>query len=88
MSVDERPSSAEVPAEISFEEGLRRLEEIVRRLEEEDVPLEESLKLWEEGASLVRKLEAILDRAQERVEQAVKDSAGRVYTIPVEREEG
>lgn len=88
MSADERSSPAGTPSEISFEEGLRRLEEIVRRLEEEDVSLEESLKLWEEGASIVRKLEAILDRAQERVEQAIKDSAGRVYTIPVEREEG
>lgn len=70
----------------SFEQGLKRLEEIVQSLEKEDVPLEESLKLWEEGAALVRKLEEILDRAQARIEQVLRGEDGRIYTIPVERE--
>lgn len=79
---------SEPGAAFSFEKGLKRLEEIVEFLEKEDIALEESLKLWEEGAGLVRKLEEILDRAQARIEQVLQDEDGRVYTIPVEREPG
>lgn len=79
---------SEAGGAFSFEQGLKRLEEIVQSLEKEDVPLEESLKLWEEGAALVRQLEEILDRAQTRIEQVLRDEDGRIYTIPVEREPG
>lgn len=51
-----------------FEEGLARLEEIVRRIEAEDVPLEEMLKLYEEGSHLHRRLEETLEKAKLRIE--------------------
>lgn len=84
----ERPAGSESREAFSFEKGLERLEQIVESLERDDVSLEESLKLWEEGAALVRKLEEILDRAQAKIEQVLHDEDGRVFTIPIEREPG
>ena len=39
---------------LSFEENMQRLEQIVRAMEKGDVPLEESLKLFQEGTELVK----------------------------------
>lgn len=51
----------------SFEENMQRLELIVRKMEQGDVPLEESLKLFQEGTDLVRKCTELLDKAQLQV---------------------
>jgi len=51
----------------SFEENMQRLEQIVRKMEQGDVPLEESLKLFQEGTDLVRKCSELLDNAQLQV---------------------
>lgn len=48
----------------TFEENMQRLEQIVRSMERGDVPLEESLKLFQEGTELVRACGKILDEAQ------------------------
>lgn len=48
----------------TFEENMQRLEQIVRAMERGDVPLEESLKLFQEGTELVRTCGKILDEAQ------------------------
>ena len=48
----------------TFEENMQRLEQIVRAMERGDVPLEESLKLFQEGTELVRACGKILDEAQ------------------------
>jgi len=53
----------------SFEGSVRRLGEIVERLESGDLPLEESLKLFEEGVRLARASQARLDRAEKHIEQ-------------------
>ena len=45
----------------SFEQNMQRLEHIVRSLERGDVPLEESLKLFQEGTELVRVCGVLLD---------------------------
>ncbi len=52
---------------MSFEEAIKRLEEIVKQLENPEIPLEESLKLFEEGSALVRQCEEILDKAELRI---------------------
>lgn len=52
---------------MSFEEAMQRLEQIVRAMERGDVALEESLKLFREGTDLVRKCSALLDNAQLQV---------------------
>lgn len=54
-------------AKTTFEGSMKRLEEILRRLEAGDVPLEESLRLYEEGMKLGRRCRRMLDEAQERI---------------------
>lgn len=48
----------------TFEEGMQRLEQIVRAMERGDVPLSESLKLFQEGTELVRNCGKLLDEAE------------------------
>ena len=51
----------------SFEEMLHRLEEIVHALDSQETPLDDALKLFEEGAKLVRLCTQTLDMAQQKV---------------------
>lgn len=51
----------------TFEESMQRLEQIVRAMERGDVPLEESLKLFQEGTDLVRNCGKLLEEAQLQV---------------------
>ena len=51
----------------TFESSMARLEQIVRTMERGDVPLDESLKLFQEGTELVRNCEKLLDDAQLQV---------------------
>ena len=53
----------------SFEQNITRLEQIVRAMERGDVPLEESLKLFQEGTDLVRSCSKLLDEAQLEVKK-------------------
>ena len=52
---------------VTFEESMTRLDEIVKALEAGDVPLEESMKLFEEGTKLAAKCSALLDTAELKV---------------------
>lgn len=54
---------------LSFEDEIKRLSEIVQMLERGDLPLEESLRLFEEGVRLSRASQERLDTAQKRVEE-------------------
>lgn len=54
---------------MSFEESMSRLEQIVRAMEQGDVPLEESLKLFQEGTALVKNCQKLLDDAQLQVKK-------------------
>ena len=53
----------------TFEENMRRLEQIVRAMERGDVPLEESLKLFQEGTKLVEACGKLLDEAELQVKK-------------------
>ncbi|MFZ5898557.1 MAG: exodeoxyribonuclease VII small subunit [Bacillota bacterium] len=53
--------------DLSFEEAIIRLEEIVHRLEDGRLPLEEALDLYAEGVTLARHCRSILDNAEQRV---------------------
>lgn len=57
------------PQKKTFEESMQRLEQIVRAMERGDVPLEESLKLFQEGTELVRSCGNLLDEAQLQVKK-------------------
>ena len=55
--------------QLSFEDALKRLEEIVRTLEKGEAPLDQSIELYQEGDRLRRHCEARLKDAQVRIEQ-------------------
>lgn len=57
--------------ELTFESASERLEEIVKLLERGNISLDESLKLYEEGVSLVRFCNASLDKAEKRIKMLV-----------------
>lgn len=61
---------------LSFEEALRRLEAIVQQLERGDVPLEQSITLYEEGNRLRAQCQNRLDMAQARIEQIMGNAEG------------
>lgn len=60
----------------TFEENMTRLEEIVRAMERGDVPLEESLKLFQEGTALVKDCGKLLDKAEQQVTKIVTQGDG------------
>ena len=66
----------------SFEASMQRLEEIVRVMERGDMPLEQSLKMFEEGTALVRSCAAMLDEAEMKIVKLMKGPDGQ----PVEME--
>ena len=51
----------------TYEEAVKRLEEIVKKLESGAAPLDESIALFSEGAELVTTCTAILDEAEQKV---------------------
>lgn len=60
----------------TFEENIHRLEQIVRTMERGDIPLEESLKLFQEGTRLVESCGKLLDEAELLVKKIVTDANG------------
>jgi exodeoxyribonuclease VII small subunit len=61
---------------MSFEKNLRRLDEIMAALEAEQVGLDASLKLFEEGIELLRAASSELEKAETRVQMLVEKSDG------------
>ncbi|MBE6984017.1 MAG: exodeoxyribonuclease VII small subunit [Ruminococcaceae bacterium] len=61
---------------MNFEQSLQRLDEIVRRIERGDVPLQEALKLFEEGSALITSCNQLLDDAELKVVQLTKGADG------------
>ena len=62
---------------MSFEDAMKALEDVVARLESGDVPLEESIKLYERGAALKAHCQAKLAQAEEKVAQITLDGDGK-----------
>lgn len=73
--------------ERTFEESLNELERIVKQLENGDLPLEESLKLFEEGIRLSRSCRERLTVAERRIEVLMKDGNGDIRIDSLELEE-
>jgi exodeoxyribonuclease VII small subunit len=70
----------------SFEQSLARLEEIVRRMESANLPLDEAMKLFEEGMLLSRDCQKQLEQAEARVEILLKKAGGEMVAQPFEPE--
>ena len=67
---------------MSFESSMQRLEQIVRIMERGEAPLEESLKLFQEGTELVRSCGKLLEEAELQVKKIMTAADGS----PVEEE--
>ena len=72
--------------ECTFEEALKRLEQIVERMEQGDLPLDESLALFQEGIELSRICTRQLNTADEYVQKLVRVENGRFVVAPFETE--
>jgi exodeoxyribonuclease VII small subunit len=75
-------------AKEKFEEALNKLEKVVSKLEDGDIPLEESLKLFEEGIRLSRFCNLKLDEAEKRVEILMKGKEGILKPQPFDPSTG
>lgn len=77
---------ADKPIEdMSFEDAIRELEQVVTQLDRGDVALEDSIKLYERGALLKARCEAKLKDAEEKVAQITLDANGQpTGATPVE----
>lgn len=64
--------------ELTFENAILRLEEIVKLLEKGNASLDESLKLYEEGISLVRFCNSALDNAENKIKMLVSNENGEM----------
>ncbi len=62
-----------VKEKVSFEEKIKRLEEIVEKIESSDIELTDSIKLFEEGAKLSKDCQGALDDAEKKVKILVSD---------------
>ena len=71
-------------SENDFEKALKRLSSIVAGLEKGDLPLEESLQLFEEGVKLSRYCSDRLEEAERRIEVLVKGKGGKTTEVPFE----
>lgn len=72
----ERRMSETPVAEMSFEAAMAELEKVVGQLERGDVPLEDSIKLYERGAVLKKHCEGKLKEAEEKVAAITLDGEG------------
>lgn len=68
--------------DISFEQALARLEEIVAQMDRGDMPLEKALALFEEGTGLVNRCSVLLKNAEQTVFKLGKNSEGSIEEIP------
>jgi exodeoxyribonuclease VII small subunit len=73
-------------ASLSFEAALKELEQIVTKLERGDVPLEESIAIYERGEALKKRCECLLAQAEERVERIRAVGGKAVGTEPFDTE--
>ena len=71
---------------LSFEQSMARLDEIVHHLEKGDMPLNDSLALFEEGTALIRSCEKQLDEAEQKVVKLRKGPDREPEELPFEDE--
>jgi len=70
-----------------FEKAFQQLEEIVKRLESEELPLDESLGLFEQGIALSRLCHQRLAEVEKKIEMILADAKGQPRTEPFEEPE-
>ena len=73
---------------LTFEQAITRVDEIVKTLEKGDAPLEKSLSLFEEGTGLIKFCSKMLDSAEQKVVRLQKGADGAPEEQPFAPEEG
>lgn len=71
---------------LTFEEGMKRLEEIVLGLEKGSVALEDSMALFTEGTKLSQELQKILEQAESRI-KLITEQNGEIAAVDFEAAE-
>ncbi|HOP99386.1 MAG TPA: exodeoxyribonuclease VII small subunit [Acetivibrio clariflavus] len=62
----------------SFEKSLNELEEIVEKLEQGDMPLDESIKIFQRGVALSKELSKMLDEIEKKITILVESENGDI----------
>ncbi len=73
---------------LTYEQALERLTQIIRAMENDKIPLDESLKLYEEGVAIVRRLSAELDDAERKIKILQQNAQGEIVAIDFVTEDG
>jgi|GEM_PF-248787 exodeoxyribonuclease VII small subunit len=68
----------------TFEAMMERLQGLVARLEEGNLPLEDSIRSFEEGMDLVRRCTDVLNQAEERIQKLTRDARGAAQESPLQ----
>lgn len=71
---------------LDFEQSMARLEEIVHHLESGDMPLNDTLALFEEGTALISRCGKMLDEAEQKVVKLKKGADGEPVELPFDTE--
>jgi len=71
----------EAALDLPFEKALEQLEDIVRRLEKGDVPLDESVAIYERGEALKRHCEGLLQKAEARIQKITLGTDGKAAGV-------
>lgn len=82
MSVDLAAILAADPQSLSYEQARDGLAEIVNRLESGDAPLEESLRLWEQGEALAKRCDDYLSAAEQRLTEVAGPAQEPAPDVP------
>lgn len=71
---------------MTFEQSIKRLDEIVKSLEKGDVSLSDSMSLFEEGTALIKSCGEMLDKAEQKVVMLKKGADGEPVELPFDVE--
>ena len=84
MSTQTKKQDNQDIKELSFEEALTKLEEIIRELETGKAPLEKSINYYERGVALKEHCESKLKQAQKRIEKISLEDSGEITSQAAE----
>lgn len=75
MPEEKKTTSVDAMKDKSFEVAMAELEELVTKMEQGDLPLDASLKLFEEGVALTRHCQETLKQAEQKVKMLMADGS-------------
>src|SRR5881397_1043289 len=81
-------SASPAAGSLTFEAAMKRLGEIVEQLESGELPLDESLRLFEEGVGLSKRAGELLNQAERKVEALTRAANGTLRAVPFDVESG